>query len=118
MKDGSVSAETEALWRSRVLAWRTSGQSQKVFCADKEFSRHSLTAWSTRLRQGASSASTSPASRETVPLARVVRPATSAHVPVSPESIVLECGAVRVHLGPECDRAWSVQLLRALRDAG
>jgi hypothetical protein len=107
-----------------VAEWRASGQTQYEYCTGKSFSRHSLTAWSTRLRvldsnkPGRSVEPKSPKQAKptsNVLLARVVRPAADSSSKVAPTGgIVLESGALRVQLDVGCDRALVLSVIEAL----
>jgi hypothetical protein len=112
----SSSPETIELWRARIAEWKASGKTQKVYCADKGFSRHSLTGWSSRLR--VLSAGRSPLPKKTigVPLAQVIRQQEpSAKAPTPAGHVVLEVGELRVQLDASCDRELLRSVIEALR---
>jgi hypothetical protein len=88
----------------------------KVYCADKGFSRHSLTGWSSRLR--VLDAGCSPLAKKTagVPFAQVIRrPSPPAKPATAAGHVVLEVGELRVQLDASCDRELLRSVIEALR---
>jgi hypothetical protein len=66
-------SDKTTMWRSRVAAWRASGQMAAVYAAEQGFSVSALRSWSSRLRREERPSIAGPAIR----LACVVRSATA-----------------------------------------
>ena len=102
---------SESEWTTRVAAWRESGQSASVFCADKEYSASSLYYRAGQLK----SRSVQRAQESRVSIARVVRKA-NAPIAVAP-SIVVQLGDLRVEVSSGVERAALSELLDALANS-
>src|ERR1041384_6411973 len=99
-------ADTKTIWRSRVAAWRASGETAEEFSAGRGFAVGTLRWWSSRL--GRESAPASVASSG-IRLAKVVRSTEPASV-VAPNGcgpIIIEMDDTRVRVLVEAgvDRA-------------
>lgn len=102
---------TEEKWAERIRAWKTSGLTARVFCADKDFTAGTLQYYASRL--GLSG-------RGGLRLARVVRKATPVlQVTVEPSDtpLVIEAGAFRVSVRRGVDRELLRDVLSALGGA-
>lgn len=99
-------SDTKAIWRSRVAAWRASGETAEEFSAGQGFTVGTLRWWSSRLgREGTPTSVASSGIR----LAKVVRstdPAV-AIVPRGRSAIIIEMHDARVRVLVEAgvDRA-------------
>jgi transposase len=91
-------------WSQRVAAWRSSGQTARNFCAEHGYAASSLYLWASKLER-------EPNGRP-VRLARVVREPSQ----VPREGIVIELGALRVHLPARADATVVEHALRTLAD--
>jgi hypothetical protein len=106
--------EIVELWRGRIAEWKASGKTRTVSCADKGFSPDSLTGWSTRLRLMDGEREATGNKTPLVALAQVIRrESAQAHAPTPAGQVVLEVGALRVHLDASCDP----ELLRSVNEA-
>src|SRR5882757_6409698 len=96
-------SDKTAMWRSRVAAWRASGQTATVFATGQDFTVSALRWWSSRFACEARSPVTTP----TIRLARVER-AVDAEVAVPrPNRMVIELRDIRARLaidGPSTAR--------------
>ena len=92
-----MSGKTE-IWKSRVTAWKASGQTAEVFAASHDFAAGTLRWWASRLRREARHQAAAPEVR----LARVVRRRTSGprtdEVTLPAGGLVLELHDVRARI--------------------
>jgi hypothetical protein len=70
-------SDKTAVWKSRVTAWKASGQTAEVFAASHDLTAGTLRWWASRLRREERQQAAAPAVR----LVRVVRPKPSAGRP-------------------------------------
>jgi hypothetical protein len=99
-------SDTKATWRSRVAAWRASGETAEEFSADQGFAVGTLRWWSSRLGREGTPASVASSG---IRLAKVVRSTDPAVVdaPRARGAIVIEMHDARVRILVEAgvDRA-------------
>lgn len=100
-----MARKTDAIWTSRVTAWRASGQTAPQFAAGKGFAASTLRYWASKLkRQGSEGAA--------VTFARVERLEAAGARPVT---IVLR--EARIEVFADTDEAALEKALRALGGA-
>ncbi len=105
-------SDKTATWKSRVTAWKASGQTADVFAASRDFTAGTLRWWSSRLRREERQQTEPPIVR----LARVVRSGASAgrtdEVAMRTSRMVIELGDVHARIAIEgrvdCDALASV----------
>jgi hypothetical protein len=112
-----MSGKTE-IWKSRVTAWKASGQTAEVFAASHDFMAGTLRWWASRLRREARHEAAAPEVR----LARVVRRRTTSgrrteEVTLPASGLVLELHDVhvRISLHGRVDRDALAIVLAVLR---
>lgn len=107
-------SDKTAMWRSRVAAWRASGQTAEVFAADHGFPVGTLRGWSSRLGREERRAAAPPVIR----LARVVRAARAESSAPSSSGIVIELRDVsaRIAIDGSVDRQTLATVLAVLRE--
>src|SRR5882724_2585971 len=95
-------SDRKAMWRSRIAAWRASGQTVEAFAEDQGFTVGTLRWWSSRLRREERRQAAEPAVR----LARVVRSAGAEPSTQRPGGIVIELHdvAARIAIEARVDR--------------
>lgn len=97
----SASPSTEDLWRARIEAWRLSGLSPEIFCADKPYAAGTLRWWSSRLRRASDMSFVE------------LRP-RSAAAASPPTELVVEVGAARVRVPTGFDPTHLASIVAAL----
>jgi len=98
-------------WAARVEAWRASGKSANEFCAEHGYSAKNLWWWSSHFRRK----SASPAKRQRVVLARVVR--KPREVRPALEVVVVKIGEARVEVTAGADHAALALVFETLTSA-
>lgn len=108
-------SDKTAMWRSRVAAWRASGQTAAVYAAEQDLSVSALRSWSSRLRREERTSVAGP----TIRLARVVRSAATDTAVRSAGGMVIELRDVRARIAIEgrVDREALSTVLAVLREA-
>ena len=103
-------AASEDVWRTRLAAWRASGQSAERFAKDGGFSPTSLWKWQKRLGE--------PAPARFVQLVRKT-PSSGDDAPpvVACGDLVVEVGGARVHVTHATDEALLRRVVRVLGGA-
>ena len=103
------------MWRSRVAAWRASGQTATVFATGQDFTVSALRWWSSRFARETRPAEAAP----TIRLARVERPlAAEVDVPRLSRMVVeLRDVRARLVLDGAVDREALATVLTVLREA-
>ena|ERR1700733_9207497 len=107
-------SDKTAMWRSRVTAWRASGQTAAVFTAGQGFTVSALRWWSSRFGREDRRAADTPMIR----LARVVRPAGGAADVQRCNRMIIELRDVRarVAIDGRVDREALAIVLAVLRE--
>jgi hypothetical protein len=100
MKAWTARAETEALWRERVRAWRASGETVKQFAEHEQFAPATLRYWSSRLNRP-----------EEPGFVRVVRRTTN---PPAASDVIVEVANARVRVTRGFDATLLAEVVRAL----
>lgn len=100
-----------AVWKKRIVAWRASGQTASVFCAQQGLALSSLRYWAYRRRCDAE-----PAVAPPVRLAQVVRDV--APVSVQEAALIVEVGRARIAVARGFDRATLAAVLDVLGAGG
>lgn len=103
------------MWRSRVVAWRASGDTAAAFAAAQGFSVSALRAWSSRLGRAERRAVPTPPIR-LVRVARATRPHPGA---AQPARMIVELGdvAARIAIEGRVDREALAAVVAVLREA-
>jgi len=102
MKTQTATAQTEAMWRERVRAWREAGVTVAEYAAGKQFAPSTLRYWASRLNRKASPR-----------FVQVVRAApVAAH---DDAGLYVEIAGARVHVRRGFDVALLADVVRALR---
>ena len=97
-------------WTSEVAAWRTSGKTAREFCEERGYSPTQLYWWSSQLKRGGGRAVT----RDSVPLARVVRKKDVVEARVPRKPVIVRIGDARVEVAADADPAALTVVLKAL----
>lgn len=87
-------SDKTAMWRSRVAAWRASGQTATAFATGQDFSVSALRWWSSRFAREARA----PVPTPTIRLARVERSVDAEVIVPPPGRIVIELRDLRARL--------------------
>ena len=95
--------QTAEIWRGRVVAWRSSGESLVKFCSDKDFSHQALQRWGARLRDTAGEVGAT-----SIGLARVTTRGNGG-------TVRLEVEGARIVVDAATDLSLLAHVLRALR---
>lgn len=90
-------------WKKHILEWRASGKSCKAWCKENKIPATTLYGWKNRFNKVNKAASTKSEFIE------LKEPSVS-------EGIILEVGAVKIHLKAGFDQAALKQCLSCLRD--
>ena len=100
-------AAPEEIWRSRLAAWRASGQSATRFAQEHGFSATSLWKWQKRLRE--------PSTARFVQLVRrAAPPPIKGSVRSTEQTLVVEIAGARLHVTDATDEALFRRVVRAL----
>jgi hypothetical protein len=107
-------SDKTATWRSRVAAWRASGQTAAVYAVEQGLSVHALRSWSSRFRR----ADQTPVAGPTIRLARVVKSAAMDTPVRSAGGIIIELRDVRARIAIEgrVDREALAAVVAVLRE--
>lgn len=112
--------DTEAKWKDRVQAWRSSGKTAEAFVADEDFEASTLRYWASRLKGElkASGAAVSSAPSQ-VAMARVIRRRRSRATasPSSASELELVVGGARITVGRGFDAGLLREIVLALGGA-
>ena len=108
-------SDNTTMWRSRVVAWRASGDTAAAFAAAQGFSVSALRSWSSRLGRADRRAVAKPSIR----LARVTRSSVAQPGAAQPARMIVELGDVAARIAIEgcVDREALAAVVAVLREA-